>query len=830
MLSVLRISSAWGLLFCTVQLWSQTQEAWLRVNQLGYQEKAIKVAVLVSKEVLPITTFTLHDALTDQVVWKGNEPRAMGAWAAFTHSWRLDFSTVEKPGVYYLQVADIRSPVFRIDDNVYAGSADFLLRYMRQQRSGYNPYLQDSCHTHDGFIVYHPDPSKDSTRIDVAGGWHDASDYLQYLPTSANAIVQMLFAYQQNPGSFGDAYAANGLPGANGIPDIIDEAKWGMDWLLKMNPGPGEYYNQIADDRDHRGMRLPTLDTFTYANNQGLARPAYFITGQPQGAFKYKNRTEGVASSAGKFAAAFALGSDVLAPFFPEYAAGLLPRAQDAFEFGQRFPGATQTAPCRAPYFYEESNWVDDMELAAILLHRHFPENGHLAEAVEYGRTEPVTPWMGADTAHHYQWYPFVNLGHYQVAAQPEGIAEQFQGFMRLGIERVYDRGKNNPFLFGVPFIWCSNNLVAALLTQCHLYQTLTGDTQYAEMEAALRDWLFGCNPWGTSMIYGLPKGGISPKDPHSAFTHLYDYPIDGGLVDGPVYGSIWNRLIGITLYEPDEFATFQSDLVVYHDDYGDYSTNEPTMDGTASLTYYLGALEAAATGHSLGIRDAAGARVRGDVERQEVHLLFTGHEYAEGIPLIRKALRRAGAKATFFFTGDFMRSYPQDVRGLLADGHYVGPHSDKHLLYCDWNRRDSTLVTRDSFWQDLRANYAELQRLGGELANPQTLVAPYEWYNQEVISWCNLAGWEVLNFTPGIGLNADYTYPGLDNYRTSEELWERLWRWEANDPHGLNGVLPLLHVGVDPRRPDPFYRRLPQLLRALKKKGYAVTLPEGLK
>jgi hypothetical protein len=94
-------------------------------------------------------------------------------------------------------------------------------------------------------------------------------------------------------------------------------------------------------------------------------------------------------------------------------------------------------------------------------------------------------------------------------------------------------------------------------------------------------------------MVYGLPAWGDTPVDPHSAFTHLKNYPIDGGLVDGPVYGSIYKSLIGIKLYQPDEYAVFQSDLVVYHDDYGDYSTNEPTMDGTASLIYLLAAKEA---------------------------------------------------------------------------------------------------------------------------------------------------------------------------------------------------------------------------------------------
>ena len=110
------------------------------------------------------------------------------------------------------------------------------------------------------------------------------------------------------------------------------------------------------------------------------------------------------------------------------------------------------------------------------------------------------------------------------------------------------------------------------------------------QLEQACFDWMFGCNPWGTSMVYGLPSWGDTPTDPHSAFTHLKNYPIDGGLVDGPVYTSIYKNLIGIQLYNEDEYAAFQSDLAVYHDDYGDYSTNEPTMDGTASLIYLLAA------------------------------------------------------------------------------------------------------------------------------------------------------------------------------------------------------------------------------------------------
>jgi hypothetical protein len=219
------------------------------------------------------------------------------------------------------------------------------------------------------------------------------------------------------------------------------------------------------------------------------------------------------------------------------------------------------------------------------------------------------------------------------------------------------------------PFIWCSNNLTTSFAIQCYWYKQLTGDKTFDEFEQANIDWLFGCNPWGTSMVYGLPSWGDTPVDPHSAFTHLKNYPIDGGLVDGPVYGSIFKGLIGIQLKDADEYAAFQSDLAVYHDDYGDYSTNEPTMDGTASLIYLLAAKENEASPkspHKEGTSEESsnknfsyshGAIVRGDSTKKNIALVFTGHEFAEGGEFIAQTLRRQKVNASFFFTGDFYRN-----------------------------------------------------------------------------------------------------------------------------------------------------------------------------
>ncbi|MCP2043387.1 glycoside hydrolase family 9 protein [Pontibacter sp. HSC-36F09] len=565
--------------------------AWIRINQLGYTPTGIKVAVWGSKSKGKLKRFELVDASTGKVVFKGKAGSAFGAYGPFQESYRLNFSEFNKPGTYYLQAGETKSSEFRIDADVYKGTADFALRYMRQQRSGFNPYLKDSCHTHDGYTMYGPMP--DSTIIDVSGGWHDASDYLQYATTSANATYHLLAAYRDFPSVFTDKHKANGLEGANGVADVLDEAKWGLEWLLKLHPREDWLFNQLADDRDHQGMRLPTNDPVDYGMGGGGPRPVYFASGEPQGLGKYKNRATGVASIAGKFTSAFGLAAQIYSTKDQSLSNLFGQKAQSAYKLGLAKPGVAQTAPNRAPYFYEEDNWVDDMQLGAAALYQMTGQQEFFKQAYNYGLQEKVTPWMGADTARHYQWYPFHNFGHFELAKKSdEKTKAELIGFYKEGIERVNAKAKKNAFYRGVPFIWCSNNLTTSFAIQSFLYRQLSGDQNYAELEQANFDWLFGVNPWGTSMVYGLPAHGDTPTDPHSAFTRLNKYPIDGGLVDGPVYGSIFNSLQHLKLYNEDAYAEFQSKLAVYHDDFGDYSTNEPTMDGTASLIYLLASKE----------------------------------------------------------------------------------------------------------------------------------------------------------------------------------------------------------------------------------------------
>lgn len=806
---------------------------WIRVNQMGYLPQSVKIAVYMSQENTSVSSFSLIDAYTGKTVrvFSSREVQKVPAFGHMKVCYRLRFSEMEQEGVYYLVAAGAKSPRIIINTHVYDGSADFLLNYMRQQRCGDNPFLNDSCHVDDGYIEFHP--TKSGQHIDVRGGWHDAADYLQYVTTSANAIYQMLFAYQQNPGSFRDTYDASGRKGSNGIPDIIDEIKWGLDWLCRMNPALGEYYNQIADDRDHNGFRSPTKDLVDYGYGPGKGRPVYFVSGQKQPRGKQNfNSTQGVASTTGKFASCFSLGGRILQPFYPDFAEDLLRRADDAYQMGVQYPGVCQTASRAAPYIYEEDNWTDDMELAAMELYNQTSKEEYFKQGLEYGRCEPITPWMGADSARHYQWYPFLNMGHYQLAKQ-KGTQKEFLRNLKTGIARTYEKALESAFLNGIPYIWCSNNLCVAMLTQCRLYRELSGDETYQEMEASLLDWLYGCNPWGSSMVVEQPLWGDYPSQPHSSYVSLGIGNTPGGLVDGPMYSSIYSTLIGVSLEglpgKPAQaYAEFQPELMVYHDAIGEYSTNEPTMDGTASLTYYLSALEkegqqqrkVSGKDHHIWVD---GGVIRTNPERKNITLVFTAADKRDGEETIIRTLKKHHVPGSFFFTGEFYEKFPDTVQRLLKEGYYVGSHSYGHLLYMPWENPDSLLITQQEFEQDMEKSFSLLEKAGIAMQNATYFIPPYEYYNSTISQWAKGMGLQVVNFTPGTTSNADYTTPDLKNYRSSKVIFDRIMKVEKEQT--LNGHILLIHFGTDDARTDKFYEGyLDKLIRTLKKKGYSFT------
>lgn len=202
--------------------------------------------------------------------------------------------------------------------------------------------------------------------------------------------------------------------------------------------------------------------------------------------------------------------------------------------------------------------------------------------------------------------------------------------------------------------------------------------------------------------------------------------------------------------------------------------------------------------------------------------MVFTGDEFADGAANIQKTLGKQEVKASFFLTGNFYQNFRPEIARLRKAGHYLGAHSDRHLLYCDWDKRDSLLVSQQQFSQDLRANYEKMAKNGIPKKSAPYFLPPFELYNSTISQWTQQEGLTLVNFTPGTRSAADYTWPEMGkSYRPSQEIYQSILDYEKKDPHGLNGFILILHIGTDPRRTDKFYFHLDELIGELKEKGY---------
>jgi endoglucanase len=217
------------------------------------------------------------------------------------------------------------------------------------------------------------------------------------------------------------------------------------------------------------------------------------------------------------------------------------------------------------------------------------------------------------------------------------------------------------------------------------------------------------------------------------------------------------------------------------------------------------------------------GGIYRASKDQQKIALVFTGHEYAEGGPTILGELARHQAKASFFLTGDFLVNthFAPLIRRIVKEGHYLGPHSDKHVLYCSWDAGRETLVTPREFAQDLQANVEKITRYQVAGSRIRYFLPAYENYNRQIVEWTAQENLTLINFTPGTRSNADYTGEMDKNFVSSQAILDSIVQRERDDPHGLNGFILLLHLGSGPGRADKFHTRFGELLDYLAGKGY---------
>lgn len=515
---------------------------WLRVNNVGYRPDDPKIAVLSSARPLE-GTFRVGGL-------EAPIGPDQGAWGPFAHNYRLDFSALRAPGRHRIHFGAVESPEFTIGPDVFDPASAALLDFIRRQRCGPEPVAgMRPCHLQDAI------DTTSGARLDLTGGWHDAADRLKHMITTSYCVAALLLCERE---------------------DARAEGRYGASLIRRLHPAPDVVYVQIGDDRDHMPPQaLPPDDQSDYGHGPGGPRSAWRATGAPEGP-RFQNQSNGLANLAGRCAAALALAGD-------------LDAARSLERLARSRPGCAMSVPVKAPYHYGETTYSDDLEWAAVELHRATRDPAFLDLAIAAADAAADNPGMGYARHGHYEFFPYVNLAHWRLypLVGPE-VKDRLAGYYRTGLERVRRRAERNPYRAGTPFVWCSTNDVIAFATQARLYQAMTGDDRYRTLAAEARDWIFGRNPWGVSMVVGVPDSpGLASSRPHFVEHRLGVRLPVGGLVDGPVTRAI-NDGLKFEPFGADPLSPFQSEVAVYHDVFADFSTNEPILDGSVSLLLLL--------------------------------------------------------------------------------------------------------------------------------------------------------------------------------------------------------------------------------------------------
>ena len=307
------------------------------IDQFGYLRDAQKIAVVRDPEIgfdngwdfTPGAVFQVIDTTTQAVVFEGKTI----AWSngavdetSGDHAWSFDFSTVTTPGTYLIRdkQAGYDSAPFQISGNVYKPILIQAVRMLYYQRAGFAkdaPYAGEGWtdkashmgHGQDVETRLYSAKGDKTTERDLHGGWYDAGDLNRYTRWSADYVVGLLHAYNENPAAFTDDF--NIPESGNGVPDLLDEVKWEADWLVRM---------QNAD-----GSLLSVLGVSHASPPSAAKGPSFYGPAS----------TSATLGGAGAFAYAAKVYGRL--PQFAAYAADLKDRAIRAWEWAQTHPNVT---------------------------------------------------------------------------------------------------------------------------------------------------------------------------------------------------------------------------------------------------------------------------------------------------------------------------------------------------------------------------------------------------------------------------------------------------------------------------------------------------------
>jgi endoglucanase len=532
----------------------------IRLNSLGYLPAAQKKATIISK----CSNFTVKEASNGKAVYSGKVIGPFSQADVNQTAWIADFSKVNKPGKYYLEVPDVgRSIDFEIGDKVYdfafytSMRAFYLARCGTEVNAIFNGhrFYHAACHTDDAWQDYISDldsqylnslppgsldsqylnsllpGSLDSTsrdpnahgpnsRRDATGGWHDAGDYNKYVVNAGVTMGAMFLAWEQ----FGDKLKNIKLDipdTAPGYPDYLKELKWETDWLLKMQypDGSGRVSHKISTLR-FGGFILPEKET----------EKRYFVGwGSPATA---------------DFTAMMAMAARYFKPYDEKYAQTCLEAAKKSYEFLDKNREDKQPDQSAFRTGVYPTTDQDDRMWAAVELWETTGEPNYLRafERACFGFEDKIE--------FYWDWGNVKNLAMFTyLFSEREGRRDTLVADIRRDLIRTADSivNERNKDIYGrclgEQYRWGSNGTVARECLTLQLANRVSPNPEYIDTALDSINHLFGRNYYCRSFVTGLGyKPPMNPHDRRSGGDKVRD-PWPGYIVGGGHSATGWQDM-----------------------------------------------------------------------------------------------------------------------------------------------------------------------------------------------------------------------------------------------------------------------------------------------
>jgi endoglucanase len=547
------------------------QAAAIKFNGLGFLPASQKLAVVTDSQA---DSFAVLDAASGKTVLEGRLG-APAAWDASGESVRLaDFSKLTTPGSYRIRVAgQPDSAAFPIAPDAYRSLDAAAIKAYYYQRAGIalepryaGVYARALGHP-DTRVLVHPSAASPErpagTVISSPKGWYDAGDYNKYIVNSGISTYTLLAAYEHFPGFF-DGLALNIPESGDGLPDILNEALWNLEWMASMqDPNDGGVYHKLTNKQ---------FDAFVMPDK--ATSPRYVV--------------QKTTAAALDFAAVMAVASRVLAPFDrqdPGRSARYLAQAEQAWAWAAAHPDVVyRQPPDIGTGGYGDARLDDEFSWAATELLIATGKDIYRARALDGAPARGLQPG----------WADVRQLGWISLVQQhdhlPKGVdAGAARRQILASADQLLARWQASPYRISMAtreFVWGSNSVLlnqAMMLVQAY---RITGRADYLDAAQSALDYVMGRNGPGRSFVTGF--GAAPPMHPHHrpSESDRVPAPVPGWMIGGPNPGQ--QDLQGCTVPYPSTLPALS-----YLDNMCSYASGEVAINWNAPLVYVSAALQA---------------------------------------------------------------------------------------------------------------------------------------------------------------------------------------------------------------------------------------------